>query len=73
MNVPSLRDDNVVKRRVLVAKACQANPKNHFVGVCRLCLEMGLGLSSTFDVQNGLRKSSRRSGGLVVPEYPDAD
>jgi hypothetical protein len=31
VNVPSLSDDNVVKGRVLVAKARQANPKNHIV------------------------------------------
>jgi hypothetical protein len=71
--VPSLRDNNVVKRRVLVAKARQPNPKNHFVEIVWALLGNGPGLSSTCEIQTALRKSSRRSGKLVVPKLPNSD
>lgn len=32
VDVPSLRDNDIVERRVFVAKTCQANPENHLVG-----------------------------------------
>ncbi len=72
-DAPGLRNNDVVEGLMLVAEACQANPKNHFVETVKALLgDMGRGLSSTLKVQNALRKSSR-IGGLVVPPSPDTD
>lgn len=74
INVPSLRDNNIVKRIVLVSKARQPNPKNHLVGGGRESgdrIERSLRLGRSAD-QNSA-KVQGGFGGEDFPRCPNAE